>query len=120
MCEYFADHNCCKNKKNSGMVKINGTIQFSLQTTPTADPLVFTLICVSTAGPAMTVNWKQNGVIVLYDSNHEFIKTVTDQLNATYSNMLTVTGREPGNYTCSVANVRTVPPATTSLTVAGE
>ena len=102
------------------MVKINGTIQFSLQTTASADPPVFTLTCVSTAGPATTVNWKQNGVIVLYDSNHEFIKTVTDQLNATYSNVLTVTGREPGNYTCSVANDRTVPPATASLTVAGE
>ena len=102
------------------MVKINGTLQFRLQTTPTADPPVFTLTCISTGGPATTVNWKLNGVIVSYDPNHKFTKTVTDQLNATYSNVLTVTGREPGNYMCSVANVRTAPPATASLNVAGE
>ena len=95
-------------------------IQFHLQTTPTADPPVFTLTCVSTGGPATTVTWTRDGAILSNDANHVFTKTVTHQLTATYSNVLTVTGREPGSYTCSVANARTAPPATASLTVAGE
>ena len=87
---------------------------------PTADPPVFTLTCVSTGGPATTVAWIRDGATVSTDANHVFTKTVTDQLTATYNNTLTVTGREPGSYTCSVANVRTDPPATASLNVAGE
>ena len=101
-------------------MEITGPFQFSLQTTPPADPPVFTLTCVSTGGPATTVNWTRDGAAVPYDANHVLTQTVTYQHTATYSNVLTVTGRLPGNYTCSVANVRTAPPATASLTVAGE
>ena len=86
----------------------------------TADPPVFTLTCVSTGGPATTVTWIRDGATVSYNASHVFTKTVTNQLTATYSNVLTVTGRESGNYTCSVANVRTAPPATASLVVARE
>ena len=99
---------------------IDGQLVFSLVSALTADPPVFTLTCVSTRGPATTVTWTRDGAAVSNDTNHVFTKTVTDQLTATYSNVLTVTGREPGNYTCSVANARTAPPATASLTVAGE
>ena len=109
-----------KNFPFSGVVEITGPLQFSLQTTPTADPPVFTLTCVSTGGPATTVTWTRNGAILSNDANHVFTKTVTDQLTATYSNVLTVTGREPGSYQCSVANARTAQPATASLIVAGE
>ena len=109
-----------KNFLFTGVVEITGPLQFYLQTTPTADPPVFTLTCVSTGGPATTVTWTRDGNNVSNDANHVFTKTVTDQLTATYSNVLTVIGREPGSYTCSVANVRTAPPATASLTVAGE
>ena len=98
------------------VVVITGSLQFSLQTTPTADPPVFTLTCVSTGGPATTVNWTRDGGPVAGVTS----QTVTNMMAATYNNTLTVTGREPGNYSCSVANVRTAPPATASLTVAGE
>ena len=54
------------------------------------------------------------------DVNHTLTQTVTDDLTATYSNVLTVTGREPGSYTCSVTNDRTAQSAAASLTVAGE
>ena len=101
-------------------METTGSLQFHLQTTPTADPSVFTLTCVSTGGPATTVTWTRDGAILSNDANHVFSKTVTNQLTATYNNVLTVIGREPGNYTCSVANARTAPPATASLTVAGE
>ena len=81
---------------------------------------MFNLTCVSTGGPATTVTWTRDGAAVYYDVNHVLTQTVTDELTATYSNVLTVTGREPGNYTCSVTNNRTAQPATASLTVAGE
>ena len=110
----------CDTPHHPGVVEITGLLQFSLQTTPPADPPVFTLTCVSTGGPATTVTWTRDGAIVSNDANHVFTKTVTDQPTATYHNTLTVTGREPGSYTCSVDNARTAPPATASLTVAGE
>ena len=56
-----------------------------------------------------------------YNTNHVLTRTVTDQLSITYSNVLTVTGREPGSYTCSVTNDRTDPPLQSApLTVVGE
>ena len=101
---------------NPGEVEITGPLQFCLQTTPTADPPVFTLTCVSTGGPATTVTWIRDGAAATGVTS----QTVTDMMTATYNNTLTVTGRLPGNYTCSVTNVRTAQPATASLTVAGE
>ena len=56
-----------------------------------------------------------------YDATHVLTQTVTDQFNAVYSNVLTVTGREPGDYMCSVTNDRTAQPLeSAALTVAGE
>ena len=54
------------------------------------------------------------------DLNYTLTQIVTDLSSAIYSNMLTVTGRLPGNYTCSVTNDRTAQSAAASLTVAGE
>ena len=98
------------------MVRITNPLEFSLVSTLTADPPVFTLTCVSTGGPATTVTWTRDGAAATGVTS----QTVVDQEAITYNNTLTVTGREPGSYTCSVANVRTAPPATASLTVAGE
>ena len=95
---------------------IDGQLVFSLISALTADPPVFTLTCVSTGGPATTVTWTQDGAVATGITS----QTVTSTLTATYVNTLTVTGREPGSYTCSVANARTAPPVTASLTVAGE
>ena len=56
-----------------------------------------------------------------YDAAHVLTQTVTDQLNITYTNVLIVTGREPGSYQCSVTNDRTAQPLLSApLTVAGE
>ena len=90
----------------AGAPDIASPIQFSLETTFKVDPPVFTLTCVSTVGPASTVNWTRDGIAVSYDDNHVLTQIVTDQLNIVYSNVLTVIGREPGNYTCSVTNDR--------------
>ena len=102
------------------VTSVTNSLQFSLTSALTADPPVFTLACVSTGGPATTVTWTRDGAAVSYDANHVLTQTVTDQFTATYSNVLTVTGREPGSYQCSVSNDRTAQPAIASLTVAGE
>ena len=47
-------------------------------------------------------------------------QTVVDRQAIIYHNTLTVTGRETGNYQCSVSNDRTLQPANASFTVAGE
>ena len=72
------------------------------------DPLSpqVTLTCVSTGGPATTVTWTRDGAAVYYDATHVLTQTVTEQSTITYSNVLRVTGREPGTYQCSVTNDR--------------
>ena len=89
-----------------GAPDITSPIKFSLETSFKVNLPVFTLTCISTDGPATTVTWTRDGAAVSYDTNHVLTQTVTDQLAANYSNVLTVTGREPGNYTCSVTNDR--------------
>ena len=102
------------------VTSVTDQLQFSLISALTADPPVFTLTCVTTGGPATTVTWTRDGAAVSYDANHVLTQTVTDQLNIDYSNVLTVTGREPGSYQCSVSNDRTAQPVTASHVVAGE
>ena len=105
------------------MTSVNSPLQFSLTSVliTTTDPPVLTLTCVSTGGPAMTVTWTLDGTAVSYDANHMLTQTVTNELSITYTNVLTVTGREPGSYQCNVTNDRTAQPLlSASLTVAGE
>ena len=72
------------------------------------DPLnpVFNLTCISHNGPTTTVIWTRDGHRVPYDSNHVLSQTVTNMLYATYENVLTVKGSQPGRYQCCVSNVR--------------
>ena len=90
----------------AGGPDIASLIQFSLETSFKVEPPMFTLTCVSTGGPPMTVTWTRDGAAVSYDANHVFSETITNQFVANYSNVLTVTGREPGNYQCNVTNNR--------------
>ena len=60
----------------------------------------FNLTCISTGGPATTVTWTRGDVTVT-----EGNETVLDNpVTAQYTHTLTVTGRLPGLYTCTVAN----------------
>ena len=60
----------------------------------------FTLTSISTGGPATTVTWTRDSVTVT-----EGTETVLDDPEtAQYNHTLTVTGRLPGLYTCTVAN----------------
>ena len=60
----------------------------------------FTLTCISTGGPATTVTWTRDSVNVTdgTETHYDNISTLM------YIHTLTVTGRLPGLYTCTVAN----------------
>ena len=60
----------------------------------------FKLTCISTGGPATTVTWTRDSITVT-----EGTETVlNDPVTAQYTHTLTVTGRQPGIYTCTVVN----------------
>ena len=75
---------------------IVGDIQFQLLS---ADPPVFQLTCTSSTAPATTVQWSKDGSPVSGGSSSQI---VTDTVEATYINELTVTGKQNGTYTCTV------------------
>ena len=60
----------------------------------------FTFTCISTGGPATTVTWTRDSILVI-----EGTETVLDDpVTARYTHALTVSGREGGLYRCTVAN----------------
>ena len=69
-----------------------------------------TLTCTSTGGPATSVVWRQNCIILqaVNDTNYVQNQTVTSTLTATYENTLEInnTTGSDGVYTCSVSNSR--------------
>ena len=78
----------------SGDVKIVGGMALIYDTNH------FTLTCISTGGPATTVTWTRDSTTVT-----EGTETVlNDPVTAQYTHTLTVIGRLPGLYTCTVVN----------------
>ena len=72
----------------------------------------FTLTCISTGGPATTVTWTRDSTTVT-----EGTETVLDDpVTAQYTHTLTVTGRLPGLYNCTVKNNK---PSSDSATLKG-
>ena len=70
-----------------------------------------TLTCTSTGGPATTVTWRRDGVVITLNATHQQTKSVVDPANGTYQTILTI---DPsvgwsdivGTYNCTVENVR--------------
>ena len=70
-----------------------------------------TLTCTSNGGPATTVTWRRNGVVITLNATHHQTKTLVDPVNSTYQTVLTI---DPsldlrnivGTYSCTVENVR--------------
>ena len=60
----------------------------------------FTLTCISTGGPATTVTWTRDSTTVTEGTETE----LNDPVTALYTHTLTVTGRLPGLYRCTVKN----------------
>ena len=85
---------------NTGRVTVSSSIDFMLDSEPTAEQPQFTLTCISTGGPATTVTWTRDSTILT-----EGTETVlNDAVTAQYTHTLTVTGRLGGLYSCNVSN----------------
>ena len=80
---------------------------------PTVTSLTFddqsrTLTCTSTGGPATTVTWRRDGVVITLNATHQQTKRLVDIVNGTYQTVLTIdpTSDIVGTYNCTVENDR--------------
>jgi len=96
-----------------------GTLQYTALTTEEASTPLFTLTCTSTGGPATTVTWTRDCVLVPNDVNHLQSQTLLDSETATYRNILTVTGPDYGTYECIVTNSKGSAAASYTVTDGG-
>ena len=98
-------HNCYI----AGNVRISGSIVFSVVSDLNGASPQFTLACISTGGPATTVAWTRDSTTVTQGTQ----TVLNDPVTANYTHTLTVAGRLPGLYNCTVANNK---PSSTSVT----
>ena len=83
------------------------SLQFQLATDLNATTPNFTLTCISTGGPVTTFSWRRDGARVANNNSYNISpQVVTDGENGTYTHILTVMGRRPGQYECSLTNNR--------------
>ena len=70
-----------------------------------------TLTCTSTGGPATTITWRKDGVVITLNGTYQQTKTVVDPVEGTYQTVLTIdpsVGQSDivGTYNCTVENDR--------------
>ena len=70
-----------------------------------------TLTCTSIGGPATTVTWRRNGVLITLNATYQRTKRVVDPVSGTYQTVLTIDPSEGhsdifGSYNCTVDNAR--------------
>ena len=70
-----------------------------------------TFICTSTGGPATTVTWRRDGVLITLNAIYQQTKTIVDPVAGTYQTVLTIdpsVGQSSivGTYNCTVSNTR--------------
>jgi len=89
----------CNSFHSKGDIIISNSIHLTVTSDLNGDSPQFTLTCISTDGPATTVTWTRDSVNVTGG------RTVLDDTeSAQYTHTLTVTGRLPGQYQCTVLN----------------
>ena len=70
-----------------------------------------TLTCTSTGGPATTVTWRRDGVVITLNATYQQTKSLVDPVTSTYQTVLTIGpslhySRVVGTYNCTVENDR--------------
>ena len=78
-------------------------------TSVTFDDQSRTLTCTSTGGPATTVTWRRDGVVITLNTTHQQTNRVVDAVEGTYQTVLTINssvGQIMGIYNCTVKNIR--------------
>ena len=94
-------------------------LQFSLYThagSPSVTSLTYnkqsrTLTCTSTGGPATTVTWTRDGVVITLSATYKQTKSLVDPVAGTYQTVLTIDQTLSqsvivGTYNCTVENER--------------
>ena len=81
------------------------------------------LTCTSTGGPATTVTWRRDGVVITLNATYQQTKRVIDNSTSTYQTVLTIDPSVDqsgivGTYNCTVENARGE--SSTILVVAGK
>ena len=84
----------------AGDVTIKGGVTFTNNSDLNGASPQFTLTCISTGGPATTVTWSRDSVILL--ENELTVLDIAE--TAQYTHVLTVTERLGGFYQCKVSN----------------
>ena len=80
-------------------------------TSLTFDDQSRTLTCTSTGGPATTVTWRRDGVVIPVNATYQQTKKIADPVNSTYQTVLTIDTSVGwsdivGTYNCTVKNDR--------------
>ena len=96
------------------MITISGGVTLTVDSDLNGLSPQFTLTCISTGGPATTVTWTRYSETAVGTQ----ISVVVNGVTAQYTHTLTVTGRLPGVYTCTVDNAVS-PQDSESFTVEG-
>ena len=70
-----------------------------------------TLTCISTGGPATTVTWRKDEVVITLNTTYQQTKRVVDPVAGTYQTVLTIDPSVSpsdivGSYNCTVENAR--------------
>jgi len=71
-----------------------------------------TLTCTSTGGPATTVTWRRDGVVITLSATYQQTKSLVDPVAGTYQTVLTIIDPSldqssiVGTYNCTVENDR--------------
>ena len=82
------------------MITISDDVTLTVDSDLNGPSPQFTLTCISTGGPATTVTWTSDSETAV----GTLISVVVNGVTAQYNHTLTVTGRLPGVYTCTVDN----------------
>ena len=91
-----------------------GGVSLMVNSDLNGDSPLFTLTCISTGGPATTVTWTRDSTTTVIEGTETILHS---QVNAQYRHTLTVTGKRPGTYICTVSNNK---PSTASATISVE
>ena len=70
-----------------------------------------TLTCTSTGGPATTVTWRRDGVVITLGATYQQTKSLVDSVASTYETVLIIDQsldqrNIAGTYNCTVENAR--------------
>ena len=91
------------------------TINFKLTSSQDSLVITFSLTCNSTGGPVSSVTWTRDGLLL--ENTGPLVQT--DSATASYTNILRVSSRTPGTYTCHMRGMDNQVVGAMDFTVSG-